>query len=344
LCALTGQTTCRGRASGTKPSAQASEAGKPVTRERSRLSLELAHRRGRLLSQHGYRWGALRHRWRAGDPGSPSPAPPTRCGCWPQQIAAAYLTNTTTRTRGQIAAALTTAGMTVRPDEVITAAALTADYVRTTYPDARCFLVNNGDITDDMPGIDIVDSLAFTDGRVPETPDVVLLGGAGPEYSHLAEPGLRVDGPRGAGGGDAPQHRLDHHRGTAHRHRHVPDRHGGDLGAQRHRRGQAGTGQFLTAAARLGVEPEDVYMVGDDLNNDVLAAQVVGMTGVLVRTGKFRQDTLDRWAADEFAMQPNRAGLRCRPAGVAGCVAMVCGAPQPGRRQDVRPAPPRCVR
>ena len=46
-------------------------------------------------------------------------------------------------------------------------------------------------------------------------------------------------------------------------------------------------------------------MIGDDLNNDVLAAQVVGMTGVLVRTGKFRQDTLDRWAADEFAMQPN---------------------------------------
>jgi ribonucleotide monophosphatase NagD (HAD superfamily) len=37
----------------------------------------------------------------------------------------------------------------------------------------------------------------------------------------------------------------------------------------------------------------------------VLAAQVVGMTGVLVRTGKFRQDSLDRWAADEFAMQPS---------------------------------------
>ena len=36
-----------------------------------------------------------------------------------------------------------------------------------------------------------------------------------------------------------------------------------------------------------------------------MAGQVVGMTGVLVRTGKFRQDTLTRWAADEFAMQPN---------------------------------------
>jgi HAD superfamily hydrolase (TIGR01450 family) len=63
---------------------------------------------------------------------------------------------------------------------------------------------------------------------------------------------------------------------------------------------------FLAAASRLGVDPDEMYMIGDDLNNDVLAAQVVGMTGVLVRTGKFRQDTLDRWAADEFAMQPNR--------------------------------------
>ena len=62
---------------------------------------------------------------------------------------------------------------------------------------------------------------------------------------------------------------------------------------------------FLASANRIGVDPEEMYMVGDDLNNDVLAAQVVGMAGVLVRTGKFRQDTLDRWAADEFAMQPN---------------------------------------
>jgi ribonucleotide monophosphatase NagD (HAD superfamily) len=29
------------------------------------------------------------------------------------------------------------------------------------------------------------------------------------------------------------------------------------------------------------------------------------MTGVLVRTGKFRQEAVDRWAADQFAMQPD---------------------------------------
>jgi len=51
------------------------------------------------------------------------------------QIACSYLTNTTTRTRVQIAELLTEAGMAVRADEVITAAVLTAEYVRNRYPD-----------------------------------------------------------------------------------------------------------------------------------------------------------------------------------------------------------------
>jgi ribonucleotide monophosphatase NagD (HAD superfamily) len=33
-------------------------------------------------------------------------------------------------------------------------------------------------------------------------------------------------------------------------------------------------------------------MVGDDIHADVLAAQSHGVTGVLVRTGKFRPETL----------------------------------------------------
>jgi ribonucleotide monophosphatase NagD (HAD superfamily) len=37
-----------------------------------------------------------------------------------------------------------------------------------------------------------------------------------------------------------------------------------------------------------------VAMVGDDVENDVLAAQALGITGVLVRTGKFREDQLAR--------------------------------------------------
>ncbi|BBY80526.1 HAD-IIA family hydrolase [Mycolicibacterium pulveris] len=222
------------------------------------------------------------------------------------QVACSYLTNTTTRTRAQIAELLTEAGMTVRPDEVVTAAVLTAEYVRDRFPGARCFLVNSGQIAEDMAGIDIVYSTEFAGPKTPDKPDVVLLGGAGPEYSHLTlswvydwmaqgvpvvamhrstawttSDGLRIDTGMYLIGMEEASGR----KATA--------------------VGKPAPDGFLAAASRLGVEPDEMYMVGDDLNNDVLAAQVVGMTGVLVRTGKFRQDTLDRWAADEFAMQPN---------------------------------------
>lgn len=222
------------------------------------------------------------------------------------QVARTYLTNTTTRTRAQIAGLLTEAGMTVSADEVITAAALTADFVRDRYPDARCFLVNSGNIAEDMPGVDIVASVDTHGGPMPERPDVVLLGGAGPEYDHVTlswvydwmaqgvpvvamhrstswttTEGLRID----TGMYLLGMEEVSGRKATA--------------------VGKPAPEGFLASAARLGVESDEMYMVGDDLNNDVLAAQVVGMTGVLVRTGKFRQDTLDRWAADEFAMQPN---------------------------------------
>ncbi|WP_066902684.1 HAD-IIA family hydrolase [Mycolicibacterium houstonense] len=222
------------------------------------------------------------------------------------QIARSYLTNTTTRTRAEIAELLTTAGMDVAADEVITAAALTAEYVRDRYPGARCFLVNSGQIGEDMPGVDVVYSSEFSGPRAPETPDVVLLGGAGPEYNHLTlswvydwmaqgvpvvamhrstawntTDGLRVDTGMYLAGMEETS------------------------GRKAVAVGKPAPEGFLAAANRLGVDPDEMYMIGDDLNNDVLAAQVVGMVGVLVRTGKFRQATLDRWATDEFAMQPN---------------------------------------
>ena len=222
------------------------------------------------------------------------------------QIACAYLTNTTTRTQSQIAAALSIAGVNVRPEQVITAAVLTADYVRTHYPGARCFLVNNGHILEDMPGLDIVDSAIFDDGAAPEKPDVILLGGAGPEYSHVTLSRIYDWMTQGV-----PVVAM--HRSTAWNTTEGLRIDTGmyligleeTSGRKAVAVGKPAPAGFQVAAARLGVDPDEMFMVGDDLNNDVLAAQVVGMTGVLVRTGKFRQDTLDRWAADEFAMQPN---------------------------------------
>jgi ribonucleotide monophosphatase NagD (HAD superfamily) len=56
-------------------------------------------------------------------------------------------------------------------------------------------------------------------------------------------------------------------------------------------------------------------MVGDDIAGDVLAAQDVGIGGVLVRTGKFRDDALKLAAGapdhvvDSIAVVPGLLGL-----------------------------------
>jgi ribonucleotide monophosphatase NagD (HAD superfamily) len=46
---------------------------------------------------------------------------------------------------------------------------------------------------------------------------------------------------------------------------------------------------FQLAAAALGLKPEQVVMVGDDVIGDVGGAQGAGCQGVLVRTGKYRE-------------------------------------------------------
>lgn len=45
---------------------------------------------------------------------------------------------------------------------------------------------------------------------------------------------------------------------------------------------------FQTAAQRLGVPPESVIMVGDDIHADIAGAQAAGLRAALVQTGKFR--------------------------------------------------------
>ena len=49
---------------------------------------------------------------------------------------------------------------------------------------------------------------------------------------------------------------------------------------------------FEAALAELEAEPEEAVMVGDDVEADVGGAKAVGLRGILVRTGKFREETL----------------------------------------------------
>ena len=51
---------------------------------------------------------------------------------------------------------------------------------------------------------------------------------------------------------------------------------------------------FLLAAENLGLEPEQVLVIGDDIENDVGGAQAAGLQGVLVKTGKYREELVKR--------------------------------------------------
>jgi HAD superfamily hydrolase (TIGR01458 family) len=58
--------------------------------------------------------------------------------------------------------------------------------------------------------------------------------------------------------------------------------------------GKPSPAYFEAAVAALDAEPELTWMVGDDLDSDIAGAQRFGLRTVLVRTGKFRPDQLER--------------------------------------------------
>ena len=49
---------------------------------------------------------------------------------------------------------------------------------------------------------------------------------------------------------------------------------------------------FESALAALGADPREAVMVGDDVESDVGGAKAAGLRGILVRTGKFREEAL----------------------------------------------------
>src|SRR3990170_1227266 len=53
------------------------------------------------------------------------------------------------------------------------------------------------------------------------------------------------------------------------------------------------SGAFFEAAlAALEARPDEATMVGDDVEADVGGAKALGLRAILVRTGKFREETL----------------------------------------------------
>ena len=200
-------------------------------------------------------------------------------------IPLALVTNTTSRSRASISAALTAAGFPVTTGDILTAPAIAATYLREHYRGARCMLLNSGDISADLTGI----ALAGSDDPAV---DVVLIGGAGPEFSYQAlnrafgylQAGARlVAMSRGMYWRTSEGLQLDSGAFVAGLEQ--------AAGTAAEVVGKPAEAFFSAALAHLDVTARDAIMIGDDIDNDVLAAQRCGLTGVLVKTGKYQERT-----------------------------------------------------
>jgi len=195
------------------------------------------------------------------------------------------VTNTTTVPRTRMAETLRAAGFDVAPEDLLTAPVATAAYLRANHPGARCFLLGIEDIAEDLAGIDLVSDRA----------DVVVVAGAD-EAFHFDNLNrafrMLLDGAALV----AMQRNLSWMEAA-----------GPSLDAGAYLLGlEAAAGVVAVVAGKpspdffrsgldlLGLPAQRVAMVGDDVEYDVLAAQAVGMTGILVRTGKFRPEHLER--------------------------------------------------
>jgi HAD superfamily hydrolase (TIGR01458 family) len=192
------------------------------------------------------------------------------------------VTNTTQRSRGQTLEKLERLGMPVAPDELITPAVLAVEHCRSRGHE-RIALLMADDVKADFA------ELTETD----EHADAVVVGDLGErfDYATLNQAfRLIIDG--------AELIALQRNRYWLR-----ADGLSLDVGpfvaALEYAAnvdaivvGKPARAFFLLALSQLGAEPEDAAMVGDDVESDTAGAVRAGLRGVLVRTGKFREETL----------------------------------------------------
>ncbi len=74
--------------------------------------------------------------------------------------------------------------------------------------------------------------------------------------------------------------------------------------------GKPSADTFLSASAMMGVEPEKTAMIGDDIRTDVGGAQNAGLVGVLVKTGKYSDRMLEDSGVKPDMILPSIAYLK----------------------------------
>jgi HAD superfamily hydrolase (TIGR01458 family) len=197
-----------------------------------------------------------------------------------------FVTNTTTRSRTQLAEQLRSQGVEVEDDEVQTATATAVRVLR----GKRVLALTMHALVADLEGLELVG----------ENADAVLIGGADetPEtnlvfsYMNLARAFAELE--------------LGAELYCIHRNRWWQTKRGPllDAGAfvagleyaaqvEAVVLGKPSPSYFAAACEALDADPEMTWMVGDDLESDIAGAHAFGMRTVLVRTGKFRPDQVE---------------------------------------------------
>jgi len=195
-------------------------------------------------------------------------------------LALRFVTNTTTHTRAQTAAKLRGLGVELDDDELVTPAALAVRHCRER-GHRRVALVMHEAVKADFAELEQAD----------EHVDAVIVGDLGADFAY--EPlnrafRLLIDG--------AELVALQKNRYWL-----TPDGLSLDAGAfvaalefasgsDAVVVGKPSPGFFQTALATAGATAREAAMVGDDVESDIGGAQRAGLRGVLVRTGKYREE------------------------------------------------------
>lgn len=193
------------------------------------------------------------------------------------------LTNTTTASRASLAAKLREMGLPVDEAVLITAPVATAEYVARRFAGQPCYLLSKGDAIDDFRAAGV--KVVGPDGAPGAA--VVVIGGAEDEltYARLNHAyRLLLAGAK----------LVAMHRNVAWRTEEGMALDSGPfvdgLAAAAKVRatviGKPAAAFFRMAIRDIGLPAHSLTMVGDDARNDVVPARRLGMSGILVRTGK----------------------------------------------------------
>jgi HAD superfamily hydrolase (TIGR01458 family) len=213
-----------------------------------------------------------------------------------------FVSNSTTRTRTALANALRGLGVELADDELQT----TAHAAARALAGKRVLALTMPAVVEDLDGVDLVG----------EGADAVLIGGAdeGPEtgrvfsYMNLARAFAELD--------------LGAELYCLHKNRWWQTARGPmlDSGAfvagleyaaqtEAIVLGKPSMAYFDAALEALDAEPALTWMVGDDWETDVAGAQACGLKTILVRTGKFRPDAVERSGVMPDAIVSSLAAL-----------------------------------